>query len=61
MDSGAMAFGAFMLAAGVLYLITFPTLNALGFGGFHVETLYIWGAIIVAAIGAAILAWGVGE
>jgi hypothetical protein len=66
MDSDAMAFGAFLLVLGICVLVAAPTLA----GGFATLESTAWqneviqltfGGAISAAIGAALLAWGVGR
>ena len=47
-----MALGAFLLVAGALYVLAYPILNQ----DYLTNTSDVWGGIIVAAIGAAILA-----
>ena len=65
MNSEAMAFGAFCLVLGICLLVAAPTLastvNSPFSSAYQSE---VWeltvGGMLAAAIGAAVLAWGVG-
>ena len=64
MDAGEMAFGALLLVAGILLVASIPYLLSGGLYGFtglgEAPNLAI-GGIIIASIGGAILAHGVGS